>query len=84
MRSSGSLVIATAISIPFDNLSTKPSYRLHCKKFCMSDYLFERKKNDVNSKEITNQEVNENYFQIIVDTHINLTDNQSQQEEECY
>ena len=44
----------------------------------MSDYLFERKKNDVNSKEITNQEANENHFQIIVDTFTNLTNNQSQ------
>ena len=26
------------------------------------------------------KDLNENYFQIIVDTHINLTDNQSQQE----
>jgi len=28
----------------------------------------------------TRKDLNENYFQIIVDTHINLTDNQSQQE----
>ena len=47
----------------------------------MGDYLFERKKNDVNSKEITNQEVNENYFQISVDTNQKLTDNQFQQGE---
>ena len=30
------------------------------------------------------KDLNENYFQIIVDTHINLTDNQSQQEEARY
>ena len=47
----------------------------------MGDYLFERKKNDVNSKKITNQQVNENYFQISIDTNQKLTDNQSQQEE---
>ena len=47
----------------------------------MSDYLFERKKNDVNSTEITNQEVNENYFQISIDTNQKLTDNQFQQDE---
>ena len=32
----------------------------------------------------TIKDLNENYFQIIIDTHINLTDNQSQQEEARY